>query len=161
MQIAKSHVVSLFYQLTDETGTALESNQNDLPLAYLHGAGSLLPALEEALEGKQAGDSLTVTLPPDKAYGNVRDNAVSRVPVKHLAGKYKRLLPGMLVKVQTDQGVANGKIVKAGKFMVDVDFNHPFAGRTLTFKVRIAEVRAATPEELDHGHAHGLGGHHH
>lgn len=161
MEISHNHVVTLFYQLSDETGKELESNQNEVPLAYLHGAGNLLAGLEQALEGKQAGDNVTVTLPPEQAYGPLKDNATKRVPIKHLAGKYKRLLPGMLVKVQTDQGVVNGSIVKAGKFMVDVDFNHPFAGKSLTFNVRIDQVREATAEEIAHGHAHGAGGHHH
>ncbi len=161
MEIQKNHVVSIFYQLSDDAGNALESNDNEVPMAYLHGANNLLPGLEAALEGKREGDTLEVVLPPEQAYGPIKPNAVSRVPIKHLLGKHKRLMPGMFVKVQTDKGVVNGRIVKSGKFMVDVDFNHPFAGKTLTFNVRIDQIRPATEEELAHGHAHGEGGHHH
>lgn len=161
MEIQKNHVVSLFYQLSDDSGNELESSSDEVPMAYLHGAGNLLPALEAALEGKCSGDSVEVTLTPDQAYGPLKSNASSRVPIKHLVSKHKRLLPGMLVKVQTEQGVVNGKVIKPGKFMVDIDFNHPFAGMTLTFKVRIHDVRPATADELSHGHAHGTGGHHH
>lgn len=160
MEIRQNHVVTLFYQLKEESGAELESN-NEVPLAYLHGNGNLLSGLEAALEGKKAGDQVKVTLGPDQAYGPIKPDSSKRVSIKHLAGKYKRLMPGMLVKIQTDQGLVNGRIIKPGKFMVDVDFNHPFAGKTLIFDVRVHEVRPATQEELDHGHAHGAGGHQH
>lgn len=161
MEITQNSVVTLFYKLSDEIGTELESNDEGVPMAYLHGAGNLLPALEAALQGKTAGDELSVTLPPEQAYGPVTPNAVKRVPIKHLIGRYKRLLPGMLVKVRTEGGAANVRIVKAGKFNVDVDYNHPFAGKTLTFRIRIHDVRQASEEEIAHGHAHGDAGHHH
>ncbi len=161
MEIKDGCVATIFYQLSEQDGNVIESNQAEVPMAYLHGAGNLLQGLEDALEGKAAGDELEVTLPPEQAYGPIRPNASKRVPVKHLASKHKRLLPGTLVKVQTEQGVVNGSVVKAGKFMVEVDFNHPFAGKTLVFNVRIDSVREATSEEVVHGHAHGVGGHHH
>lgn len=161
MQIAKDTVVSLFYVLSDSEGAELEQNREQIPLAYLHGHQNILPALEEALTGLAAGDSKTVTLPPERAYGSRRENTVQRVPIKHLLSKHKRLPPGTLVKVQTEKGAADGTVVKSGKFMVDVDFNHPFAGKTLRFDVTIDSVREASAEELAHGHAHGVGGHHH
>lgn len=161
MQIQKNKVATFFYQLREADGPTLENNQNQMPLAYLHGHGNLLPGLESALENLAPGESVTVTLSPDQAYGARRDNLTQRVPIKHLLSQHKRLQPGMVVKVQTAQGARNGQVVKAGKFMVDIDFNHPFAGKTLIFDVTVDQVRDATPEELSHGHAHGAGGHHH
>ena len=161
MQISKDTVVTFYYQLSDDAGAQLENNESGIPLAYLHGHNNILPGLEEAISGLKEGDQLTVSLPPEKAYGHRGENKTQRVPIKHLVSKHRRLQPGMLVKVQTEKGVANGTVIKAGKFMVDVDFNHPFAGKTLQFAVTIDSIRAATPEELAHGHAHGAGGHHH
>lgn len=161
MEITKGTVVNLFYVLSDDTGTQLEQNRGQIPMAYLHGHNNILAGLEESLTGLKAGDQVNVTLPPEQAYGQRREDANQRVPVKHLLSKHKRLPPGTLVKVQTDKGATHGTVVKAGKFMVEVDFNHPFAGKTLHFDVTIDSVREASAEELAHGHAHGVGGHHH
>ena len=161
MKIAQDAVATISYKLSEDGGTLLEQSDDGIPMAYLHGHKNILAGLEEALEGHEEGEEVTVTLSPEQAYGAVQPNALQKVPVKHLAGKYKRLLPGMLVKVNTEGGARDARIVKAGKFMVQLDMNHPFAGKTLKFDVVIRDVRAATPEELSHGHAHGLGGHHH
>lgn len=161
MQIAQDTVVTFKYRLSEAGGPELESSQDAVPLAYLHGHNNILPGLEEALTGLSAGDETSLTLPPEKAYGPHRPNAVQRVPVKHLLSKHKRLLPGMLVKVNTENGAKDARIVKAGKFMLDLDMNHPFAGKTLVFDIEIVSVREATADEIAHGHAHGEGGHHH
>jgi len=161
MQIEKDKVVSITYQLRDAAGEQLEDTEDGIPLAYLHGHNNLLPALEKALEGKTTGDKLELTLSPEEAYGEVRENAVQRVPIKHLLGNTKRLKAGMVVRVNTEQGQVTGTAVKVGKFMVDVDLNHPFAGKTLIFSVEVVKVRDATESEIAHGHAHGDGGHHH
>lgn len=161
MKIEKDTVATITYKLSEAGGTLLEQSDEGIPMAYLHGHRNILAGLEEALEGLSEGDEVTVTLNPEQAYGAVQPNARQKVPVKHLVGKHKRLLPGMLVKVNTDRGTRDARIVKAGKFMVEIDTNHPFAGKTLIFDVVIRDVREATPEELSHGHAHGLGGHHH
>lgn len=161
MRIEKDKVASFNYHLREEGGETLENNSEGIPIAYLHGHGNLLPALESALENLQAGDTISVTLPPEQAYGPVKPNLTQRVPVKHLLSKHKRLNNGSLVRVQTERGPVTGRVVKAGKFVVDVDFNHPFAGKTLVFDISIKEVRDASLEELQHGHAHGAGGHHH
>ncbi len=161
MQIEKDKVVSIIYQLRDAAGEQLEDTEDGIPLAYLHGHNNLLPALEKALEGKKTGDKLELTLSPEEAYGEIREGAVQRVPIKHLLGNTKRLKAGMVVRVNTEQGQVTGTAVKVGKFMVDVDLNHPFAGKTLTFEVEVVKVRDATESEIAHGHAHGDGGHHH
>lgn len=161
MKVAQDTVVSITYHLSDAGGPVLEQSDKGMPMAYLHGHGNILPALEEALAGHEAGEELSVTLTPEQAYGPAREGAVQKVPIKHLAGKYKRLLPGMLVRVNAERGTFDARVIKPGKFMVELDTNHPFAGKTLVFKVVIEEVRAASTDEISHGHAHGVGGHHH
>ena len=130
-------------------------------MAYLHGHRTILPGLEEALEGKTVNDVIDVVLPPEKAYGAHQEGAIQKVPIKHLASKHKRLLPGTFVKLNTEKGTKDATVVKAGKFMVTVDTNHPVARKTLTFKVTIKDNRQATADEVQHGHAHGPGGRHH
>lgn len=161
MQIQKDAVVTFFYTLSELEGKQLEDNKDSVPMAYLHGHRNLLPALESALEGLQEGESKTIVLPPEQAYGKLDPSAQQRVPIKHLASKPKRLMPGVIVRIQTDNGVKTGTVIKAGKFVVDVDLNHPFAGKTLQFEVTVDSVREASTEEIAHGHAHGVGGHHH
>jgi FKBP-type peptidyl-prolyl cis-trans isomerase SlyD len=160
MQVTKDTVVSFHYDLSDQEGQQLESNRDADPIAYLHGAGNIIPGLEQAMEGKTEGDSLEVTVSPDQAYGERQDNLIQRLPLKHFK-KMGKLKPGMRLQVPTDNGPRVVVVIKVGRFMVDVDANHPMAGMTLTFKVDITEVREATNEEKNHGHAHGVGGHHH
>lgn len=161
MKIAKDKVVSIHYKLSEEGGKELENNRDSLPMTYLHGHDNLLNALEPKLEGLEKGATLSVTLQAHEAYGNRNENAAQRVPIKHLVGKYKRLLPGMIVRVNTNHGVRNASVLKAGKFNVDLDMNHPLAGKNLVFDIEVVDVREATEEEIQHGHAHGPGGHHH
>lgn len=160
MTVQDNMVVQFHYTLKDENGDVLESNFGQDPIAYLHGNDNMMPGIENALEGKAVGDKLTVTPDPADTYGEVIEDAVQRVPVKHLMGA-KVWKPGMAAIVHTDQGQRQVTVVKVGKFMADIDINHPLAGRTLTFELEVAGVREATDEEIAHGHAHGVGGHHH
>lgn len=159
MQIAKNSVVEFHYTLSDANGEIENSRQHD-PVLYLHGQPGLLDGLVEALEGREAGAVFSIDLPVDKAYGPPLDNAMQKVQVKHLQGA-KKWKPGMLAVIQTDQGPRQVTVVKVGLSQAVVDANHPLAGRDLTFDVEILSVRAATEEELAHGHAHGKGGHQH
>lgn len=161
MEIAQDKVVTFHYILAEEGGDTIENNKDSLPMAFLCGHGNILKGLESELLGKSAGEQVTVTLAPEDAYGTRNENAKQKVPVKHLASKHKRLPPGTLVKLNTEKGVVDARVIKAGKFMVELDLNHPFAGKTLVFDIDITEVRDATDDELAHGHAHGVGGHHH
>jgi len=156
--ISSKKVVAFDYVLKDELGEEMERSES--PMVYLHGANNILRGLEEALAGHDEGDEVVVTLPPEKAYGLPRDDALQRVPIKHLLTKSKKYRPGQIVSVNTKDGRKDAVIVKAGRFNLDLDMNHPFAGKTLTFEVSIDSVRDATAEELSHGHAHGPGGHH-
>lgn len=161
MHISKNTVVQFHYTLSDaNTGKQIESSQGSHPLLYLHGHNQMLAALEKALEGKAAGEKLDITLAPADAYGERDENAVQSIQVKHLLGA-KKWQPGMTAVVQTEHGQRQVTIVKVGMFKADVDTNHPLAGKTLQFALEIVSVREASAEEIDHGHAHGEGGHHH
>lgn len=161
MQIEKDRVVSFHYRLADESGQPLEDSHSGDTVLYLHGHRNIIPGLEQALEGKTTGDTVEVTLPPERAYGLRRDNAVQRVPVKHLLQRPKQLRPGKVVQINTSEGAREAVVVKVGKFNIDVDTNHPLAGKTLCFTMEVTDVRAASDEEIAHGHAHGVGGHQH
>jgi FKBP-type peptidyl-prolyl cis-trans isomerase SlyD len=168
MTVAADCVVAFHYKLCEilpdgSKSGWLEESAGREPLLYLHGHANVISGLEEAMAGKKAGDSLEITLAPEQAYGQRRSNSIIRVPIKHLhlPDGQKALMPGVIVGVQTDQGVRSALIVKAGRFNVDIDTNHPFAGRTLHYSLDIVDVRKATPEEITHRHAHGAGGHHH
>jgi len=160
MQIAKDKVVG-FHYLLYEDDTILEDSRGDAqPVLYLHGRGGILDALEQALDGKAAGEKVDITLPPEQAYGMRKDNAMERIPVKYLLGN-KKPRKGQIVQVNTQHGPREVIVQKVGRFNVDVDTNHPLAGKTLRFDIEITEVREASSEELSHGHAHGAGGHQH
>ncbi|MEY4588115.1 MAG: hypothetical protein RL497_191 [Pseudomonadota bacterium] len=161
MIISKDHVVSIHYRLNEANGAEIEHNFDTLPLVYLHGHGNLMPALEAALEGKNKGETLEVTLLAADAYGPYIEGASQRISIKKLLHAPKRLLVGGIVQIETDKGTASARILKVGKFNVDVDLNHPFAGKDLAFHIEVNDIRAATEEELAHGHAHGVGGHQH
>ena len=160
MNIAKDTVVQLHYTLKDADGKQIETTLGGDPVAYLHGHRNMIPGFENAVDGKQAGDTLSFTVSPENGYGERIEGSVQRIPVKHLRGA-KVWKKGMIAWVETDHGTRQVTVAKVGRFMVDVDTNHPFAGKTLQFDVEVLAVRAATPEELDHGHAHGIGGHQH
>jgi len=160
MKIADKTVVQFHYRLQDEEGKELESSFGGDPMAYLHGHKNMLVGVENALTGKEAGDKFSVTLQPEEAYGEYQEGAVQRVPAKHLQGASK-WRPGMVAVVNTEQGQRQVTVVKTGKFMVTVDMNPPLAGKVLTFDLEVVNVRAATDEEVEHGHAHGVGGHQH
>ena len=164
MQIAADKVVSFHYRLSEPDGEFLEDSRDDRPMVYLHGHDGLLAGLEEALGGKQVGDKVSVTLPPEKAYGPRRDDAVQRISIKHVmapGAKKPAYKPGMVVQVNTAHGPREMTVVKVGLKSLDVDTNHPMAGKTLKFDIEVMDVRDATDEEIAHGHVHEEGGHHH
>lgn len=158
MQVGRDKVVQFNYWLKDAAGALLESSEGAGPTTYLHGHSGMLPGLEQALDGHVTGDRISVTLV--EPYGPTHPNSIQRIPLKHLHAK-KKPVPGAVAVVNGAQGQRQVTIVKVGKFSVDVDTNHPFAGMTLVFEVEITAVRDASADELAHGHAHGAGGHHH
>ena len=161
MKIAKNTVVSLLYELSDVDGVLLEKS-ND-PVSYLHGGyDGIFPAVEEALQGKDVGAQFNVTMEPDEAFGEYEHDLVRVEP--------RSFFPGNVEIGMRFEGGAEGvseddymlfTVVDVTDDEVTVDGNHPLAGKTLSFVGSVTEVRAATAEELEHGHTHGLNGHHH
>lgn len=160
MQIAKNTVATIDYTLTDPQGKIIDSSKGRQPLAYLHGASNIIPGLESELEGKSPGESLAVTIPPDKGYGHHDPNLVQPVPRSNFHG-IDNIKPGMQFEARTPQGARIVRVVKVDDQNVTIDANHALAGMPLQFDVTVKEVRQATPEEIQHGHVHGAGGHHH
>ena len=160
MKIAQEKVVSIHYTLKNAEGSVLDSSSGSDPLAYLHGAGNIIPGLESALEGKEAGEKLAVTVEPGQGYGDRDERLVQDVP-RAAFKDVQELAPGMQFQAQGPQGTRLVVVTQVAEETVTVDANHPLAGQTLHFEVEVAEVREATKEELEHGHVHGAGGHHH
>lgn len=160
MNITKDSVALFHYTLTNSKGETLDSSSGGEPLAYLHGGGNIIPGLEKALEGKTAGDKLKVTVSPEEGYGKLDPALIQQVPRRAFQG-VANIQPGMSFNTQGPQGPTRVTVTKILGDMVTIDGNHALAGETLNFDVEITEVRAASQEELDHGHVHGTGGHHH
>ncbi|MFC5570610.1 peptidylprolyl isomerase [Lysobacter yangpyeongensis] len=159
MKIEKDRVVSFHYTVSEQGQEPLESSFGRDPLVILVGHGNIIPGLEQAMEGKAAGDKFEVDVAAADAYGEKRDGLSQRIPKKHFGNQ--RLEPGMQVILQTNFGPRAVTIQKVGMSVVDVDLNHPMAGKDLHFAIEIADVREASAEEIEHGHVHGEGGHHH
>ena len=159
MQVEKNTVVSLNYELSDAQGQLIE--KTDAPIEYLHGGyDGIFPLVEKALAGKQAGESCRVRLDPDDAFGEYDAALVHLEPRNKFPDNVK-------VGMQFEgKGVESGTtlvytVTDVAEDKVVVDGNHPLAGKALDFNCTVAGVRAATQEEMSHGHVHGPHGHHH
>ena len=160
MEITADRVVTIHYTLKDDNGAVLDSSAGGEPLAYIQGHGNLVSGLEKALEGKQDGNTLAVSVAPADGYG-IRDEAlIQRVPKRSLQGS-GQIKKGMQFQARTDGGMRTFTVTAVIGDMVTLDGNHPLADQTLHFDIEIVGVREATTEELEHGHVHGAGGHHH
>ncbi len=160
MEITADTVVLIHYTLKDDSGEVLDSSAGGEPLAYIQGHGNLVPGLEKALEGKQDGYTAAVTLSPAEGYGTRDEALVQRVPKRSLQGAGE-IRKGMQFQARTDEGMRLFTVTGVAGDMVTLDGNHPLADRTLHFDIEVVSVRDATTEELEHGHVHGAGGHHH
>lgn len=156
MQITKNKVATIHYTLRDNEGSIIDSSEGREPLQYLHGAGNLITGMEEGLEGKSIGDKFTLKISPEKGYGEKDESLVQKVPRSAFGGQ--EMKTGM--RFSTNQGGVV-TVTHVGLESVTVDANHPLAGVELNFAVEVMEVRNATDEEINHGHVHGPGGHHH
>ena len=154
--IAKDTAVRFNYILKDENGNVIDQSQGE-PLAYLHGHTNIIPGLDKELEGKSAGDSLTAVIEPADAYGEYQEQAVQKVPRANFQG-VEDIQPGMQFQSEAEGQVMLVTVTDVNDDTVTVDANHPLAGKKLSFDVEIVEVRAATEDELNHGHVHGNGG---
>lgn len=153
-------VVSFHYTLKDKDGNVLESSTGSEPLMFLEGVGQIIPGLEEEIKKMQPGDKKTVHVKAKDGYGEVEADMIVEVP--------KEKIPKKDVAVgdrfHADAGDGQAQVVMVTKVTdthVTIDGNHPLAGQDLTFEVEIDSTRNATEEELQHGHAHGPGGHGH
>ncbi len=161
MKIEKGSVVAIDYSLHLGDGKVIDASAPGDPLTYLHGEGQIVPGLEQALEGLAAGDARQVVVAPDQGYGTHDPEGVQEVP-RTAFPKEIRPEVGMELMAQGPGGEPVPFVVRDVKLeTVVIDMNHPLAGKTLHFDVTIREIRAATAEELEHGHAHGGDGHHH
>lgn len=152
MKATNGVVVSLQYTLTDSKGEVLESSVGEEPLAYLHGEGEIVPGLEKALEGQGMGFKAKVTVPAAEAYGERDEEGVFEAPKDELP---EGLEEGEEIYGEDEDGEGiSFTVVKLTEKGAVLDMNHPFAGMDLTFDVEIVGLREATPEEVEHGHAH-------
>jgi FKBP-type peptidyl-prolyl cis-trans isomerase SlyD len=158
MQIGSQKAVTIDYTLKDDAGEVLDTSEGRKPLTYLHGVGSLVPGLEKALEGKADGDTITVSLPPDEGYGARDERLVRKLPVRKI--REPRIQVGGRYPADTPEGPRLVLVTALQGDYATVDANHPLAGMTLHFQVKVVGVREATAEELAHGHVHEPGGHH-
>lgn len=161
MLIADKTVVSLHYTLKNAAGEVIDSSEGAEPLSYIHGASQIVPGLERELTGLKAGDSKDVVVRPEDGYGVPDPQGIFGVPRAAFPPEAK-LEVGESFVGEDDEGQAVPvRVIEVRPDMIMVDANHPLAGETLYFHVDVREVREATVEELQHGHAHGAGGHHH
>jgi FKBP-type peptidyl-prolyl cis-trans isomerase SlyD len=160
MKVSKDSVVSLEYRLHLGDGKVVDESEPGQPLSYMHGRGQIVPGLEGQLEGMAAGESKQVVVPPSQGYGEHDPRGLQTVP-RDMFPPNAPLQPGVTISAQTEGGDVIPITIRELKGdSVVVDLNHPMAGKTLHFDVTVREVRAATDEEKEHGHAHGPGGAH-
>jgi len=160
VEIAQDAVVLIHYTLRNDSGAVLDTSAGGEPLAYIQGHGNLVPGLERALEGKEGGNTVAIRLTPAEGYGTRDEALVQRVPKRSLQGSGE-IRKGMQVQARTGDGMRLFTVTAVAGDMVTLDGNHPLADQTLHFDVEVVSVRVATTEELEHGHVHGAGGHHH
>ena len=158
MTIEQKKVVTIHYKVTDvASNEVIDSSEGGQPMTYLHGAQNIIPGLEAALEGKQVGDELDVTIAPEDAYGEYSDERIQKVPHEAFQS-VEKVEPGMAFTAQTEHGPINLIVTEVDETEVTVDANHPLAGKSLAFSVKVESIREASEEELQHGHVHGEGG---
>ena len=152
--IGDRSVVHLHYKLTNEEGKVLDSSEGAEPLAYLHGAGNIIPGLEKALVGRGEGDSLKVKVEPAEGYGEINPDGIKVIEKSAFDG-VETVEAGMSFEAQAPDGSKQHiHVKKVEGDEVTIDMNHPLAGVVLNFDIQIVSVREATKEELDHGHTH-------
>jgi FKBP-type peptidyl-prolyl cis-trans isomerase SlyD len=160
VKIENNRVVQIHYTLRDDQGEILDSSVDHEPLPYIHGVGALIPGLEKELLGKETGDKFSVVISPSEGYGEYEEDQVFQVSAKDF-DEGDELELGMQVQLEAENGPAVATITEIEGDEVTLDMNHPLAGVALYFEVEVIEVRGATKQELEHGHAHAPGAHEH
>jgi len=160
MTITTGSVVLFDYTLTDNDKEIIDSSREEGALTYLHGEGQIVKGLEKAMEGRKAGDSFKISVSPEEGYGLPDPSKIVVVNADQIEGG-EELEEGMQLEASNEEGEQIVVVSKIEGDRITLDGNHPLAGMTLHFDVTISEVRAASAEEIEHGHVHGPGGHHH
>lgn len=160
MKISDGKAVKIDYTLRNDAGEVLDSSKGREPLAYLHGAGNIVPGLEIALTGKAVGDTLSVAVPPAQGYGE-RDEALVMSAEPSQFPDPRQAQVGARFRIQTDKGIYLATVTDVTEDAVMMDLNHPLAGETLHFDVEVMDVKDASEEEVAHGHVHAGHGHDH
>ncbi len=158
MQISKDKIVAIDYTLKDDSGKVIDSSKDREALVYLHGFDNIIPGLETALEGKVAGDELSVTVSPEEAYGERDQSKVVDIP-RGRFGDTDVQVGAQYHASGPEGGSVAVTVVEVKDDSIVVDGNHPLAGIQLNFDVKVVEIRDAAEEEIAHGHVHGPGGH--
>jgi FKBP-type peptidyl-prolyl cis-trans isomerase SlyD len=168
MNISQNKVVSLTYELKidNQLGEVVDMAEASAPLVFIYGTGSMLPKFETNLENLKVNDTFEFTLDAADAYGDTVEEAIVELPIDifKVDGKLndEMLTVGNFIPMQDNEGhPLDGKVLEVGENHVTMDFNHPLAGKNLHFTGQIIDMREATPEELSHGHVHGVHGHQH
>lgn len=168
MQIIENTVVSLNYKLSNhQTGEKIEETTVENPLVFLYGVQSMIPEFEQQIEGKTKGDKVSFSITAENAYGTYQEEQIAMIPANifhNEDGKFDAefFFIGATIPMSDNEGNnLRGTILEITEENVKMDFNHPLAGTDLLFDVEVLDVREATSEEIDHGHVHGLHGHHH
>lgn len=161
MQIAKNRAVAIEYTLTIDDGIVVDASEQGEPLWYLHGADNIIPGLEKELEGLEPGSEKTVVVSAEEGYGEYSDERVHRVPKSQFPPDSSFQVGDRVFAHSPDGQQIPARITAVDPKEVTVDFNHELAGKQLTFQIKVAEVRDATKDEMQHGHVHGPGDHHH
>jgi len=156
MRVAKETVVAIEYTLKDDQGNIIDASGDRGPMEYLHGAQNIIPGLEQGVEGLVAGDTKSVLVPPQLAYGEYRENLLQKVPLSAFGSNNPQI--GMRFHAETNLGMRVLTIKKIEGEEVSLDGNHELAGKTLHFDIKVVSVRAAELTELSHGHPHQSGG---
>lgn len=168
MIIEPNKVVLVHYTLTenDAEGQLIETTKGSEPLGFIFGIGSMIPDFEKNISGLKTGDTFSFGIPAENAYGSYDKGAIVEVPKSIFLHEDKipdgLLEVGNVLPMQDNEGNhLNGMVAWVGLETVKLDFNHPMAGVNLFFDGHVELVRDADPNELEHRHVHGAGGHKH
>ena len=157
MKIKNDLVVSIHFGVAEVDGNAYDSTENGAPLEYIQGSHFLVPGLEAELEGKEVGDKFDIKLEAEQAYGPFQEELVQQVPRSLFEG-VDEIKVGMTFIADTEQGSRTVEVTEVTDENISIDANHPLAGMALQFVGEVVGIRAATAEELEHGHIHQAGG---
>lgn len=159
--VADGMVVTFDFTLRLEDDEIADTTEGQMPLRFVVGQGQLLPALEDAMIGMVVGEARQITIKPEDAYGEWDEDALEEVALSDLPDDAE-LEEGAALEVTDSEGETyEATVYEVGKDTVTLDYNHPLAGETLQFAVKVIDIRPATPSELEHGHVHGEDGHAH